>query len=204
MKKNQKEHYVNNRDFSNAVVEYVTSANEARANEAAIPVVTDYIATCFMKISEGLSHKSNFIRYSYRDEMVMDAVENCLKAINNYNVEAATRTGKPNAFAYFTQISWFAFLRRIAKEKRQHDIKFKYIEMSGFDEFVTADDNGGYDSEFIEELRTAHINYHNDKSKAPDMPYVKHKILSQGKNLEKFMKPEDELPVGETHGIEGS
>ena len=203
MKKNQKEHYVNNRDFSNAVVEYVTSANEAKASESTIPVVTDYIATCFMKISEGLSHKSNFIRYSYRDEMVMDAVENCLKAINNYNVEAATRTGKPNAFAYFTQISWFAFLRRIAKEKRQHDIKFKYIEMSGFDEFVTADDNGEYDSEFIEELRTSHINYHNDKSKAPDIPHVKHKILSQGKNLEKFMDTE-ELSAGETHGIEGS
>jgi predicted phage-related endonuclease len=68
--------------------------------------------------------------------MVMDAVENCLKAIENYNLEAATRTGKPNAFAYFTQISWYAFLRRIAKEKKQQDIKMKYIEQSGIENFL--------------------------------------------------------------------
>ena len=66
----------------------------------------------------------------------MDAVENCLKAIENYNIEAATRTGKPNAFAYFTQISWFAFLRRIEKEKKQQDIKMKYIEQSGIENFL--------------------------------------------------------------------
>ena len=63
----------------------------------------------------------------------MDAVENCLKAIENYNLEAATRTGKLNAFAYFTQISWFAFFRRIAKEKKQQDVKFKFLEQSGIE-----------------------------------------------------------------------
>jgi len=66
----------------------------------------------------------------------MDAVENCLKAIENYNLEAATRTGRPNAFAYFTQISWYAFLRRIAKEKKQQDIKMKYINQSGIENFL--------------------------------------------------------------------
>jgi len=66
----------------------------------------------------------------------MDAVENCLKAIENYNLEAATRTGKPNAFAYFTQISWYAFLRRIAKEKKQQDVKIKYMTQSGVEEFI--------------------------------------------------------------------
>ena len=85
----------------------------------------------FLKIAEGLSHKANFVRYTYREEMVMDAVENCLKAIENYNLETATRTGKPNAFAYFTQISWYAFLRRIQKEKKQQDIKIKYLTESG-------------------------------------------------------------------------
>jgi hypothetical protein len=68
--------------------------------------------------------------------MVMDAVENCLKAIENYNLEAATRTGKPNAFAYFTQITWYAFLRRIAKEKKQQDIKLKYLTRSGIENFI--------------------------------------------------------------------
>jgi hypothetical protein len=97
------------------------------------------VAQCFLRIAEGLSHKANFIRYTYREEMVMDAVENCLKAIGNYNLEAATRTGKPNAFAYFTQISWFAFLRRIAKEKKQQDVKMKYLTQSGIENFIIND-----------------------------------------------------------------
>ena len=137
--KKQNVHYVNNAEFSQAVVDYVTTVNEARNKNKQLPIVTDYIASCFLKIAEGLSHKSNFSRYTYREEMVMDAVENCLKAINNYNLETATRTGKPNAFAYFTQISWFAFLRRIAKEKRQQDVKLKYLEKSGIEQFVDLD-----------------------------------------------------------------
>ena len=134
--KKQSIHYVNNAEFSQAVVDYVTIVNDCQRNNTEIPKVPDYIAQCFLRISEGLSHKSNFIRYTYREEMVMDAVENCLKAILNYNLEAATRTGKPNAFAYFTQITWYAFLRRIAKEKKQQDIKMKYLTKSGIENFV--------------------------------------------------------------------
>ena len=129
-------HYVNNADFSQAVVDYVTIAEQAKKEKQQIPKVPDYVAQCFLRIAEGLSHKANFIRYTYREEMVMDAVENCLKAISNYNLEAATRTGKPNAFAYFTQISWFAFLRRIAKEKKQQDVKMKYLTQSGIENFI--------------------------------------------------------------------
>lgn len=129
-------HYVNNNDFSHAVVEYVKTVDKARKDKTDIPKVPDYIAQSFLRIAEGLSHKSNFIRYTYREEMVMDAVENCLKAISNYNIETATRTGKPNAFAYFTQISWYAFLRRIAKEKKQQDVKLKYLTNSGIENFL--------------------------------------------------------------------
>lgn len=134
--KTKKPHYINNKDFSLAVVEYVTKCNEAKLQEKPVPTVTNYIAECFLKISEGLSRRPNFVRYTYREEMVMDAVENCLRAINNYKIETATRTGKPNAFSYFTQICYFAFIRRIAKEKRQQDIKFKFIEKMGIEDFT--------------------------------------------------------------------
>ncbi len=147
---------MNNADFSQAVVDYVTVLNEARLAEQTLPVVPDYIAQCFLRIAEGLSHKSNFVRYTYREEMVMDAVENCLKAIENYNLEAATRSGKPNAFSYFTQISWYAFLRRIAKEKKQQDIKAKYISQSGIEEFIAStDDKAAQDvaQRFVDTLR---------------------------------------------------
>ena len=132
-------HYVNNKEFSQAVVDYCTVLKEAKIAEKTLPIVPNYIASCFLKIAEGLSHKSNFIRYTYREEMVMDAVENCLKAIENYDIAAATRTGNPNAFAYFTQISWYAFLRRIAKEKKQQDVKLKYLSQSGLEEFIATD-----------------------------------------------------------------
>ena len=146
IKPRDKPHYVNNREFSHKVVEYVASVNQAQSEGKPLPIVTDYIATCFLKIAEGLSHKSNFIRYTYREEMVMDAVENCLKAIMNYNIEAATRTGNPNAFAYFTQICYYAFLRRIAKEKKQQDIKFKWIEKASVEDFMDSGFDGDIDS----------------------------------------------------------
>lgn len=153
MKPKDKPHYVNNKEFSQAVVDYCTELQEARKDGNKLPIVPDYIASCFLKISEGLSHKSNFVRYTYREEMVMDAVENCLKAIENYNIEAATRSGKPNAFAYFTQISWYAFLRRIEKEKRQQDIKLKFISEADVTEFLEENDGDDVPQPFIDHLR---------------------------------------------------
>ena len=135
-KAKNKAHYVNNKEFSEAVMEYAIQVKEAREKSKDIPKVTDYIARCFIKIAEGLSHRPNFVRYTYREEMVMDAVENCLRAIGNYNIETATRTGRPNAFSYFTQICYYAFIRRITKEKKQQDIKFKFIEKMGIEDFV--------------------------------------------------------------------
>jgi hypothetical protein len=153
----KKAHYINNKEFSYAVVEYVKSANEAKAKGEKVPVVTDYVAQCFLKISEGLSHRPNFVRYTYREEMVMDAVENCLRAINNYNIETATRTGKPNAFSYFTQICFFAFIRRIAKEKKQQEIKFRFIEKMGIDDFVSMgmdEEGAGQTAAYVDTLRS--------------------------------------------------
>lgn len=154
--KTKKPHYINNKDFSLAVVEYVTKCNEAKLQEKPVPTVTNYIAECFLKISEGLSRRPNFVRYTYREEMVMDAVENCLRAINNYKIETATRTGKPNAFSYFTQICFFAFIRRITKEKKQQEIKFRYIEKMGIEDFAAMgmDDNGAAQTlEYVDTLR---------------------------------------------------
>lgn len=158
MSKKQSIHYVDNKKFSQAVVDYCLELKLAKQQQRnRLPVVPDYVARCFLKIAEGLSHKGNFIRYTYREEMVMDAVENCLRAIENYDIEAATRTGTPNAFAYFTQISWYAFLRRIAKEKKQQDIKLRYLSQSGLEEYILsdADDVAAYQviQTFVDQLK---------------------------------------------------
>ena len=152
----KKPHYINNKDFSLAVVEYVKTVRKAREKGKSDPKVTDYIATCFLKISEGLSHRPNFVRYTYREEMVMDAVENCLRAIGNYKIETATRTGKPNAFSYFTQICYFAFIRRITKEKKQQDIKMRFIEKMGIEDFTALgmDEAGAVETmQYVDTLR---------------------------------------------------
>jgi hypothetical protein len=186
-----KPHYVNNKLFSQSVVDYVNSVKQAQERGETNPIVTEYIATCFLKISEGLSHKPNFIRYTYREEMVMDAVENCLKAIMNYNIETATRTGNPNAFAYFTQICYYAFIRRIQKEKKQFDVKMRFIEQASFEEFIVQHDASGEDigdNGFIEELRSR-IDKVRDSDRVLKEFTKQEKIekKKQDKNLELFM-----------------
>ena len=144
VKPSERPHYVNNAEFSKAVVEHVVACTKARKNHRADPMISEYIGSCLLKIAEGLSHKPNFVRYSYREDMVMDAVENCIRAVSNFNVNAGTRTGLPNAFAYFTQICYFAFIRRIQKEKKIQDIKLLYMEHAGIENFADwgTDDSG--------------------------------------------------------------
>ena len=194
MPKKRNIHYVNNADFSHAVVEYVKIAESAKKNKEEVPKVTDYIATCFLKIAEGLSHKANFIRYTYREEMVMDAVENCLKAISNYNLKAATRTGKPNAFAYFTQITWFAFLRRIAKEKKQQEIKLKYLTQSGIENFISENENADEAStqvanSFVDSLRNRidKVKTKDEKVKTITKQIKRRRKIQVDSDLQEFM-----------------
>lgn len=188
LKPKEKPHYVNNRDFSEAVYDYAKSALEARTDDTVMPVVNDYIATCFIKIAEGLSHRPNFVRYTYREEMVMDAVENCLRAIGNYNIEAATRTGKPNAFSYFTQICYFAFIRRITKEKKQQDVKFRYIEKCGIEDFVAMGMDGEGAEQTMQYVDTLRNRIDQVKTKdAKIKEFAKEEKLKAKDKLELFM-----------------
>ncbi len=183
-------HYVNNAEFSNSVVEYVKTVIEAKDKEQPLPIVPDYIAQCFLKIAEGLSHKSNFIRYTYREEMVMDAVENCLRAVENYNIEAATRTGKPNAFAYFTQISWYAFLRRIAKEKKQQEIKYKYLTSSGVEAFMSLD----MSEEFSKLVAANYVDILKDRiEKVKEADQVVKELVKKEKRKKREIKVDSDL-----------
>lgn len=138
MTKRKSENYVNNKDFLDALMLYRKSVAEAEASGVDKPKVPRYIGECFLKIATHLSYKPNFVNYMFREDMVCDAVENCLQYIHNFNPEKST-----NPFAYFTQVTWYAFLRRIAKEKKQLEIKSKILEKSGFDEVLYTDNYGG-------------------------------------------------------------
>ena len=142
MAQKKKEHYVNNKDFLEAMIVYRTKVISAREKDEPKPKVPEYIGSCFLKIATHLSYRPNFVNYMFKDDMICDGIENCLQYIDNFDPEKSR-----NPFAYFTQITYFAFLRRIQREKKQLDIKTRILEKSGFDEVFSADSSVlGYDS----------------------------------------------------------
>ena len=144
------EHYVNNKEFLAAIVEYKDKVALAEIRGEAKPRISNYLGECFLKIATHLSFKPNFVNYMFKDDMVCDGIENCVQYINNFNPEKSK-----NPFAYFTQIIHYAFLRRIQKEKKQLEIKTKIIERSGYDEVMTVDDGANGTSSDYNQIKDA-------------------------------------------------
>ena len=134
MAKAKTEYYVNNKEFLEAIVAYKGRVRRAEESGSDRPRVPNYIGSCFLKIATHLSYKPNFVNYMFREDMICDGIENCLQYIDNFNPEKSS-----NPFAYFTQIIYYAFLRRIQKEKRQLEIKSKILEKSGYQEVMYTD-----------------------------------------------------------------
>ena len=135
MKPKQKPHYVNNKDFLEAMKGWKDKCKDAEELGEPQPPVTNYIGECFLKIANHLSYRPNFINYTYRDEMISDGIENCLQYCGNFNPEKSN-----NPFAYFTQIIYYAFIRRIQKEKKQQHIRHKVIENMSVDVMAMGED----------------------------------------------------------------
>jgi len=164
----RKKNYVNNPDLLQAIIDYQKAIADAEAGGDPKPIVPDYIGKCIMLISTKLATKPNFSGYSYKNDMIGDGIENCLQYMHNFNAEKSK-----NPFAYFTQIIWFAFLRRIAKEKKQMYIRFKASENMASTLNLTDSDDvqiymnepPAYISEFIKEYETK---LHNKKTDAAE------------------------------------
>ena len=137
----KKQHYVDNQEFLAAIIKYKEKVEIAKIKGLSKPRVSNYIGGCFLKIAQHLSYRPNFINYMYKDDMVCDGIENCIQYIDNFDPSKSR-----NPFAYFTQIVYYAFLRRIAKEKRQMDIKDKILEKSGYDHVFSTDGDNNADS----------------------------------------------------------
>ena len=142
-KRKRSEHYVNNKEFLEAICEYKRKVKVAAENGEPKPRITNYLGECFLKIATHLSYKPNFVNYMFREDMICDGIENCVQYIHNFNPEKSS-----NPFAYFTQIIHYAFLRRIQKEKKQMEIRSKIIERSGYDSVFTVDGDGFDSAEY--------------------------------------------------------
>ncbi len=125
-------HYVDNKVFLQAMKDWKEKCEEAEQMGEEKPRVSNYIGECFLKIANGLSHKPNFMNYTFKDDMVSDGIENCLQYIHNFNPDKSN-----NPFAYFTQIIYYAFIRRIQREKKQTHVKHRLIEKVDYRAFVT-------------------------------------------------------------------
>jgi hypothetical protein len=123
-KKKATHHYIDNKEFFQAMVEWKKLVVDAENSGDERPPITEYIGECFYKIAEHLSYKPNFINYQYKEEMTGDGIENCLMYAHNFDPEKSR-----NPFSYFTQIIYYAFLRRIEKEKKQSYIKYRAMEL---------------------------------------------------------------------------
>ena len=150
LKAKQKPHYVDNKKFLVAMTEWRLKYDKAEKAKRKQPAVTNYIGECFLKIANHLSYRPNFINYTFRDDMISDGIENCLQYLKNFNPKKSN-----NPFAYFTQIIYYAFIRRIQKEKKQSNIKYRMIEQANIDEFAVlpGDTNNDYKNQFLEFLR---------------------------------------------------
>ena len=174
----QNEHYVNNKEFTQAVAEFNEKCKLAESKGKTPPQMSNYIGECIYKIATRLSTRPNFINYTYRDEMICDAIENCIQYIGNFNVEKSN-----NAFAYITQICYYAFLRRIQKEKKQVFIKQQMTMDITQDTFETIDgDTTGMTNTNVEWMQEnmTQVQYEPRKSKR--------KKATTTKRLDKFTK----------------
>ena len=172
--KKKSEHYVNNADFLEAMKGYRKEVNKAIKDKKDKPLVGNYIGSCFLKIANHLSYRPNFINYTFRDDMISDGIENCLQYLDNFNPAKSK-----NPFAYFTQIIYFAFVRRIQKEKKQVTIKQKLIMDNNYDDITL---QPGEDREFKNQFKEyLQKNMRMDEPVKKEKPKVKKKKSTSSK-----------------------
>ena len=178
MAKAKRIHYVDNKKLLQAMIEWKELCVIAEKEGKVQPPVTNYIGDWFLKIATHLSYRPNFINYTYRDEMISDGIENCLQYVANFNAEKSK-----NPFAYFTQIIYYAFIRRIQKEKKQTHVKNKMIEKSTYETFGTMD---GDDTSY-------HVRGFDPNLMLPDEDVYKPKksVVEKNNGLEDFMETKD-------------
>lgn len=174
-------HYVNNAQMLDAIKQYKAEIVKAREEGREDPRIPEYIGECILKIANRLSRKANFVNYSYREDMVLDGIENCMICINSFDPAKSS-----NPFSYFTQVIYFAFLRRIAKEKKQSYIKGRLIQDMPFDSFNLQDHDDDVD---FKNAYTAFIQSHSNF----DDSFIKKKEKKKEKkqSLENFFESEE-------------
>ena len=183
-----KRNYINNKDFLNALIEYRDLQKYAKENDLPPPRISDYIGDCILKIAENFGKRKNFYQYTYKDDMIGDAIENCIRYINSFDPEKSN-----NPFAYFSMVVHRAFLRRIDAEATQSYVKYKSLGNGTLSLYTESKDKKNLD--MINDIMndTAYDIIEKFETKVSTKKKVlKEKRLAKQKqkNLDKFMEEE--------------
>ena len=185
-------YYVDKIQFTNAVADYVQQCKEAKELGKQQPQIPPYIGECFMKICEGIAVKPGFRKFGDTDVFISDALENLVTAINNYNIDARTASGTPNAFGYFSQVAYWCMVRRIKTMKKDTKRRLDYIMNMGPDAFINSGDHGSQAEVqlYIDNLKSAVSEFEGEKVKEANQ---KHFGWSSPKaNRERLEKQDEE------------
>lgn len=208
-KKAKKKKLIDNEKFTAEVIAYSRLIKQIKAEnedivenqrnvpQTELPVIPQYIGESIWKLCDSLARRPNFSQYSFRDLMIGDAIEDCIKAVSrgNYDPNAETRSKKPNAHAYFSQCAYWAMVRRIQKEEKEVRTRMNLINSHQFGEFITAGDSESYNAvqATVEKLRGSYSEVAKTKAKASGKHYGWSAPKSRGKrakskSLEQFME----------------
>ena len=179
----QTSHYVDNKKFLAALIEYKAGIDAAKEKNEELPQVPRYIGECFIKIATHLSYKSNFINYTFKDDMISDGIENCLTAAAKFDPAKSS-----NPFAYYTQIIYFAFIRRIQKEKKHQATKYKIIENLDLDSIIQNSDDSEASRQLVDYLKKQLDNIDPEKRETPaETKTRKRKLTEKDQPIVDFM-----------------
>src|SRR6185312_3786473 len=156
-----KRNYIDNDKLDKELIQYVNQCNLAKsqgivAHSDNWPRINDYLADSINKLVTHMSYNGSFISYTYKEEMIGNAIINVLKYLHTYDYTRVGKEGQPRrAFAWLSMIVWRSFLQTIDEEKTQTYIKFKLIDEGSYlDEYSTQDtDSGNYNNTYIDFLR---------------------------------------------------
>jgi hypothetical protein len=121
----ENQHYIDHVEFTQEMTIYRQECQDAQEAEEPKPPISEAVGLKFLLLAENLSNWHKFRGYTFRDELVGDAIENMIRYAHNFD---PAKVGKTGAFSYFTQISYYAFLRRIEKEEKQYRTKVKWVQ----------------------------------------------------------------------------
>lgn len=166
--------YINGKEFYDELKIYHKQYLESIELKEDKPPLSEKIAFAIIQIATRLMNSYNFVNYTYKDEMISDAILKCLDKVHRFDPSISE-----NAFAFFTQISWHAAITRIKIEQKESSVKARLIREKMSSEFVThgvdsdADDGGNSFVDFLKE-NDAFIDY---------IEVKKNKIISEHPNM---------------------